>query len=95
MQVVVNGEAASWSAAISGGLHGSVLGPLLFMLYVDGIPNLIRESIKLFADDAKLWKVISTDDDRVALQSDLQALDLISVSVTLCQLATTLKLSNI
>ncbi|KAA3680529.1 uncharacterized protein DEA37_0001350, partial [Paragonimus westermani] len=58
----------------SGVPRGSVLGPTLFLVYANDIPNLVRCKIVLFADDIKLWASIRTSEDCVLLQEDLNAL---------------------
>jgi len=61
---------------ISGVVQGSVLGPLLFPLYVDGVDQLFGSSVscKLYADDVKLYSVIQTEQDASELQSSIDAL---------------------
>ena len=51
MKVQVNGSSSSWVHVLSGVPQRSVLGPLLFLLYVNDLPDWIRSSIKMFADD--------------------------------------------
>jgi len=48
----------------------SFLGPLLFLLYVNDIPSLIRCKNKLFADDIKLWQPIKNYDGNMQLQNE-------------------------
>ena len=55
--------------------QGSVLGPLLFLIYVNDIVLNIDSTIKLFADDAKIFRPIKDSNDSQALQSDLGRLE--------------------
>ena len=59
---------------ISGVPQGSVLGPLLFLLYVNDIPDTVKCDIKMFADDTKLWRKIVKPADSCELQDDLKRL---------------------
>ena len=71
-QRVRQGEALSdWCAVTSGVPQGSVLGPLLFVIYINDLPDTIKSIIKLFADDTKLIRVIREEMDSIELQEDL------------------------
>jgi len=74
MRVVVNGQFSSWSEVVSGVPQGSVLGPLLFLLYVNDLPDQIKTNIRMFADDTKIWSQVSCLGDTVKLQEDLDML---------------------
>ena len=73
-RVNVNGSCSDWSNVISGVPQGSVLGPLLFIVYVNDLPEAVPSNIAIFADDTKLYRSIITPDDGSILQSDLDQL---------------------
>ena len=50
-RVIVNGETSEWSDVISGVPHGSVLGPALFLIFINDLPDVIQNLVKIFADD--------------------------------------------
>ena len=72
-KVVVNGTKSDPTAVISGIPQGSVLGPLLFLIYVNDLPEIVKSIIKLFADHTKLYRSINNESDRILLQKDLDA----------------------
>ena len=72
--VVLNGIKSSWQAVKSGVPQGSILGTLLFLIYVNDLPRSISSQVFLFADDTKLIRSISTLADHVQLQTDLDNL---------------------
>ena len=72
--VVLNGKKSSWQDVKSGIPQGSILGPLLFLVYVNNLPRSITSHVFLFADDTKLIQSISTLADHAQLQTDLDNL---------------------
>ena len=72
--VVVDGAASSWSAVESGVPQGTVLGPLLFLLYINVLPDCVESQVRLFAYDCLLYRTIEGIPDQLALQSDLTKL---------------------
>ena len=73
-QVVVNNAASKWSAVSSGIPQGSVLGPLLFVIFINDLPNLVDSDVYLFADDTKIFNIITKKEDTNILQNDLDKL---------------------
>jgi ribonucleases P/MRP protein subunit RPP40 len=72
-RVVLNGEFSETESVLSGVPQGSVLGPLLFLLYINDLPESILSSLRLFADDGLLSKVITSASDAIVLQNDLKS----------------------
>ncbi len=74
-KVVVNGESSRREAVLSGVPQGSVLGPVLFILFINDLPEVISATSKLFADDTKIYKRIGDIDNCIELQQDLKCLE--------------------
>ena len=54
-QVNVNGTNSEWANITSGIPQGSVLGPILFVLYINDLPENIVSNVYMFADDTKIF----------------------------------------
>ena len=54
--------------------QGSVLGSLLFLLYINNLPDTIQCSLRMFADDNKEFSQVDDDQDASTLQEDLEAM---------------------
>ena len=72
--VVVDGESSSKTPVKSGVPQGTVLGPLMFILYINDIAKDTTSNIRLFADDCLLYRVIRCDMNTQELQRDLTQL---------------------
>ena len=73
-RVAVNKENSSWCNVKSGVPQGSVLGPILFILFVNDFPEIIDALCSIFADDAKITDEVSNEEDAQKLQEDLNKL---------------------
>ena len=73
-RVIIGNSASEWSNVGSGVPQGSVLGPLLFLIFINDMPDLLYNICKLFADDSKLIGIIRNELDRKTLQDDLTRL---------------------
>ena len=73
-RVVVNGSVSDWTAVGSGIPQGTVLGPVLFIVFVNDLPDCIESACKLFADDTKVYVGAGNAHYREKLQQDLDAL---------------------
>ena len=61
--VVVNGSHSSWMPVRSGVPQGSVLGPTLFLIYINDIADEVNSTIRLFADDSILYREVKGTED--------------------------------
>ena len=73
-RVVINNSNSTWAEVTSGIPQGSVLGPILFVIYINDLPSVVVSPAYLFADDTKLFREVSTTVDQHPLQADLDAL---------------------
>ena len=57
-RVILNGQTSSWRPVIAGVPQGTIVGPLLFLVYINNLPNELKSSVKLFADEKRKLKFI-------------------------------------
>ena len=72
-QVILDGCSSESLPVTSGVPQGTVLGPLLFLCFVNDIPDCVSNNIRLYADEILLYRTINVMDDCVKLQDDLNA----------------------
>ena len=63
------------ATVLSGIPQGSVLGPILFVIYVNDLPEVVKCGTYLFADDTKIFQQITTKEDARLLLSDINSLE--------------------
>ena len=75
-RVVIGSESSSILAVNSGVPQGSILGPLLFVLFINDLPSELSEDtdVVLYADDTKIWRKILSPSDCSSLQTDIDRL---------------------
>ena len=71
-RVVSNGQTSSWIPVLAGVPQGSILGPLLFLVYINDLPNGLKSNAKLFADDTSLFTIVKDKNESAdVLNNDL------------------------
>jgi len=70
-QVVIDGQTSASCRVKSGVPQGTVLGPIMFLVYINDIGQNVTSGIQLFADDCILYRIIKSPHDEQALQEDL------------------------
>ena len=61
-RVVLIGQTSSWRPVLAAVPKGSILGPLLFLVYIKDLPNDLNSKVKLFADDTSLFTIVKDND---------------------------------
>ena len=74
-KVVVDGSFSDTAHVGSGVPQGTVLGPILFLCYINDLPSSVSSDVQLFADDCLLYRPIKSKDDQKKLQEDLAKLE--------------------
>ena len=72
--MVIDGNRSKWTSVTSGVPQGTILGPILFLFFINDLTSIIENQVKLFADDAKFYHNIKDVEDAISLQHDLEAI---------------------
>ena len=75
-RVVIDGYCSSWLNILSGVPHGSILGPLFFVIFISDLPEVVSvgNTLAMYADDCKAFSVISCPNVQLMFQEDLDRL---------------------
>ena len=74
--MVLNCQRSSWRDVNAGVRNGSILGPLLFQVYINDLPNGLKSNPKLFADNTSLFSVIyDVNSSQIDLNEDLDKIN--------------------
>ena len=90
-RVKIRNTTSDWLPVVSGVPQGSVMGPVLFLIYINDLVKNLESAASLFADDAKIYRTIKTEADIDALKRDMERLDewskkwLLSFNVDKCK----------
>ena len=74
--MVINGRHSSWRDVNAGVPQGSILGPLLFLVYINDLSNCLKSNPKLFVDDTSLFSIIhNVNSSQIDLNEDLDKIN--------------------
>jgi len=73
-RVLMGGQVSDWCNILSGVPQGSVLGPLLFVIYINDIDEVVNSKLLKFADDTKIFNKVNSVEEVENLRTDLRSL---------------------
>ena len=68
---MIGEEASDWTTVKSGIPQGSVLGPVLFVIFINDLPEALDSATKIFADNTKIYRPVKNDGEITKLQEDI------------------------
>ena len=72
--MLIGDNSSEWEDLTSSVPQGSVLGPLLFTIFINDLPDKIKHECRLYADDSKLIGVIEKEEDAIDIQKDIDSM---------------------
>jgi len=73
-RVCINGSSLGWERVLSGVPQESAIGPILFLIYINDLDLGVDNDLLKFADDKKLYSVVTNTDEALSMQKDLNVL---------------------
>ncbi len=73
-RVIVENGKSEWANVISGIPQGSVLGPTLFVIFINELSDVITSTFQIFADGTTIYRTVNDIRDEILLQEDLNKL---------------------